>query len=87
MVQSNMYKYLSILLDARERFEEEDMAKMQRQAPCDGNTEAGNIKISCFVIFQNCRSFSTGCFLLLLLLACCCINLVNVSLFNFHKKF
>lgn len=44
MIQSNMYKYLSVLLDARERFEEEEMANMQIQGVNYENGETGNIK-------------------------------------------
>ncbi|XP_073139646.1 extra-large guanine nucleotide-binding protein 1 isoform X2 [Henckelia pumila] len=43
VIQSNVYSYIGILLDARERFEEESLHELRKNQSCDGSTISGHV--------------------------------------------
>lgn len=59
MIQRNVYNYLAILLEARERFENESFAELRRQHPLDqpGSTDEESNK-SIYSISPGLRAFS-----------------------------
>ncbi|XP_031390888.1 extra-large guanine nucleotide-binding protein 3 [Punica granatum] len=64
MIQSNMYKYLSILLDGRERFEEEAVSRMKMSnsqdqvAETDGETQGNEAALCAYSINSRLKHFS-----------------------------
>ncbi|KAL5995529.1 hypothetical protein ACLOJK_025592 [Asimina triloba] len=61
MIQSNMYKYLSMLLEGRERFEEEDLEgrrSFQHEASGPGENGSEESKWSIYSINQRLKHFS-----------------------------
>ncbi|KAI9072273.1 hypothetical protein K1719_045777 [Acacia pycnantha] len=64
MIQSNMYKYLSILLDGRERFEEEALSEMDAQSSSGqpmgqaGNSESNETSLCIYSLNPRLKHFS-----------------------------
>ncbi|XP_078445678.1 extra-large GTP-binding protein 3 [Wolffia australiana] len=58
MIQSNIYKYLSILLEGRERFEEEDNARIALHQPDQLGGEGGGQQRSVYSINARLKQFS-----------------------------
>jgi hypothetical protein len=62
IIQSNIYNYLGILLEGRERFEEESLADRSKISPCDPSS-SGMTKSSWKFKFYNFHSFLLPFFL------------------------
>ncbi|KAL8503487.1 hypothetical protein ACS0TY_022295 [Phlomoides rotata] len=58
MIQSNMYKYLSILLDGRERFEEEAVSEIKRQNSDEQASESGEDNQCIYTLNPKLKHFS-----------------------------